>query len=98
GGINCDIIQNIEMGGNVDCEGNVSTGNINIDYSDSSSTIGATFLGTTTTGEFNPTNLGGFENIGFTQFSSLDYSSANYTFRFDLTTTTGNINIDGQSS
>ncbi|MFX1371795.1 MAG: hypothetical protein ACFFCE_08035 [Promethearchaeota archaeon] len=98
GSINCDIIQNVEMGGNVDCEGVVSTGNINIDYIDTSSIIGATFLGTTTTGQFNPTNSGGFENVGLTQFSSLDWSSANYTFLFDLTTTTGNINIDGQSN
>ncbi len=98
GNINCDIIQNIEMGGDVFCDGIVKTGNINIDYRDSSSVIGATFIGTTTTGQFSPINSGGFENVGLTQFSSLDYSSANYTFRFDLTTTTGNININGQSS
>ncbi|NVM37829.1 MAG: hypothetical protein HWN81_19715 [Candidatus Lokiarchaeota archaeon] len=98
GNINCDIIQYVEMGGNVVGDWTVTTGNINIDYIDGLSTVGASFSGTVDTGSINPTNSGGFEVLGTTLFRSLDLSSANYTFIFNLHTTTGNINIDGQSS
>lgn len=98
GNINCDIIQNVEMGGNVDGSWTVTTGNINIDYIDGLATIGASFSGTITTGNFNPSDSGGFEVLGSTLFRSEDFLSANYTFIFDLETTTGNINIDGKSS
>jgi len=90
--------QKVELGGKIQGNWEVTTGNINIDYLDTLSTVGASFSGTITTGNFNPTNSGGFEVIGTTAFRSLDYGSANYTYILDLTTTTGNINIDGQSS
>jgi len=98
GNINCDIIQNVEMGGNIVGSWTVTTGNINIDYIDSLSTVGASFSGTVGTGSFNPSDSGGFEVLGSTLFRSNDFVSANYTFIFDFATTTGNINIDGKSS
>ncbi|MFX1573337.1 MAG: hypothetical protein ACFFB0_11360 [Promethearchaeota archaeon] len=98
GSIHCSIIQNVDLGGNIQGNWEVTTGNINIDYIDNLSTVGASFSGTMTTGSFKPSNSGGFEVIGTTAFRSLDYSSANYTYTLDLETTTGNINIDGKSS
>jgi len=98
GSIYCDIVQKVELGGNIQGDWEVTTGNINIDYLDSLSTVGASFSGTMTTGNFNPTDSGGFEVIGTTAFRSDDYSSATYSYTFDLETITGNINIDGQSS
>jgi len=98
GSIHCDIIQKVELGGDIQGIWEVTTGNINIDYLDTLSTVGATFSGTITTGNFNPTDSGGFEVIGTTEFRSDDYGSANYTYTLDLKTTTGNIYIDGQSS
>ncbi len=98
GSIHCSIVQKVELGGNILGDWKVTTGNINIDYLDTLSTVGASFSGTMTTGNFNPTNSGGFEVIGTTAFLSLDYGTANYTYTLDLVTTTGNINIDGQSS
>jgi len=98
GDIHCDIIQKVELGGDIQGDWEVTTGHINIDYLDTLSTVGASFSGTVDTGSFNPTNSGGFEDLGTTLFRSLDFLSVNYTFIFNLDTTTGNINIDGQSS
>ncbi len=98
GDIRCDIVQKVELGGDIQGDWEVTTGNINIDYLDTLSIVGASFSGTITTGNFNPTNSGGFEVIGTTAFLSDDYSSATYAYKLELKITTGNINIDGQSS
>jgi len=98
GNIDCDIYQYVEVSGNVVADWEVTTGNINIDYKDSLSIVGASFSGSTTTGDIDFNNSGGFEVLGGSLFRSLDFVSANYTFVFDLETTTGNINVDGQSA
>ncbi|MFX1569603.1 MAG: hypothetical protein ACFFCV_14680 [Promethearchaeota archaeon] len=98
GVLNSDIIQYVDMGANVDGIWDVTTGNINLDYIDGLSTVGASFTASTTTGSFNPINSGGFDTPTFDNFRTTDFSTANYTFVFSLTTTTGNINVDGQSS
>ncbi|MFX1311700.1 MAG: hypothetical protein ACFFHD_03670 [Promethearchaeota archaeon] len=97
GNIQCSIVQKVELGGNIHGEWTVGTGNINIDYVDTLSTVGASFSGNIITGEFSPTNSGGFEVLGTTAFQSDDYSTANYTYHLNLAIDTGNINIDGQS-
>ncbi len=97
GNLNSNIIQYVDMGGNVDGIWVVTTGNINLDYIDGLSTVGATFTASTSTGSFNPVSSGGFDTPTFDNFRTSDYSTANYTFNLDLTSTTGNININGQS-
>jgi hypothetical protein len=98
GNLNSNIIQYVDMGGNVDGIWIVTTGNINLNYIDGLSTVGASFTASVTTGSFNPTDSGGFDTPTFNNFRTLDFSTANYTYTLSLTTTTGNINIDGQSS
>ncbi|MFW9901460.1 MAG: hypothetical protein ACFFDY_09235 [Candidatus Thorarchaeota archaeon] len=98
GNLYSDIFQYVDMGSNIDGIWTTTTGNIYLDYIDGLPTIGATFSGSTTTGNFNPIDSGGFDTPTFTTFRTLDYLTANYTFDLDLHTTTGNININGQSS
>jgi len=97
GNINFNIYQYKAMGANITGFIDVTTGNININYIDNIASIGARFVSTVTTGNINYINSGGFEELG-TIFRTLNYNSALYKYTFDLDTTTGNINVDGQSN
>jgi len=98
GNINFNIYQYKAMGANVTGYITATTGNINIAYVDTIASVGAGFNGAATTGNVNYINSGGFTESGINDFESTDYSSTFNTYTFDVETTTGNINVDGQSS
>ena len=75
-----------------------TTGSIGVTYIDNQASVGASFLGTWSTGSYTRTDSGGFSSITSNPFDSLDYGTANSTYTLSLTTTTGGINVDGTSS
>lgn len=89
------IHQNAGMNGNVTGNAQTTTGNVGFTYIDYSNQVGASFSASVTTGNFNSINNGGF--IGGNTFQSNDYNSANYTYTIDLSVTTGNIDVAGNS-
>jgi len=97
GNINFDIYQYKVMNANITGTVIATTGTIDIVYRDNIASIGARFVGTVTTGNIDYASLGGFEELG-TEFSTLNYNFALYKYTFDLSTTTGNINVNGQSN
>ncbi len=84
------------MGANVTGNMHAGTGSINIQYIDTSSSVGASFFGDTGIDSFNRVNTLGFIP-GSNPFNSLDFPST-YNYDFNLDTGTGNINITGSSS
>ncbi|TFF87455.1 MAG: hypothetical protein EU550_03220 [Promethearchaeota archaeon] len=72
-----------------------TTGNIGFTYIDYSTQVGAIFSASVTTGNFNSINNGGF--AAGNPFQSTDYNSANYTYTINLSVTTGNIDVAGNS-
>ncbi|MEJ2249139.1 MAG: hypothetical protein P8Y70_00360 [Candidatus Lokiarchaeota archaeon] len=98
GNIWVTIYQNAVMNSNVTGSITTTTGIIGLTYFDYSNQVGASFFGTVTTGNYNRVNNGGFTSTSFNPFQSNDYNSANSTYSLNLTTTTGNINVSGNSS
>ncbi|MFX0008380.1 MAG: hypothetical protein ACFFAV_16840 [Candidatus Hermodarchaeota archaeon] len=96
GGIFVGINQHGLMGANVTGNINTGTGTINLQYIDTSSSVGASFFGSTGTGSFNRVNTLGFIP-GSNPFNSLDFPTT-YNYDLNLDTGTGNINVDGSST
>ena len=99
GSINADILQYIDTGADIIGSIELTTGSIDVIYSDNQANVGASFTSSTTTGSIYYTNvgIGGFSEAG-SLFSSLDYLTANNTFKFTLSTTTGNVEVYGESA
>jgi hypothetical protein len=101
GSIDITLNQNKPMGANITGYIETDTGGIDFIYSDNQAVVGAIFTSDITTGSFNYVNSGGFETLPSPNddiFRSLDYLSATNKYMFDLVTTTGGIDVDGQSS
>jgi len=102
GSIDVNIIQYTEISVNVTGTILTSTGSIDVYYKDNSANIGAKFTGSTSTGsiDYNPIGVGGFiETGGSTSktITSNDYNSAINAYTFSLTTSTGSIEVNGES-
>ncbi len=102
GSIDVNIIQYTEIGSNITGAIQTSTGSIDVYYRDNSANIGAKFTGSTSTGsiDYNPIGVGGFiETGGSTSktITSNDYSSTINTYTFSLTTSTGSVEVIGES-
>jgi len=102
GSIDVNIIQYTEISVNVTGTILTSTGSIDVYYKDNSANIGAKFTGSTSTGsiDYNPIGVGGFiETGGSTSktITSNDYNSAIKAYTFSLTTSTGSIEVNGES-
>jgi len=99
GSIDAEIYQFVDMGANVSGSLLVSTGSIDVIYKDNQASIGASFLGTWSTGSYIRTSSGGgFSATNSNPFFSLDYATAISIYTLNLTITTENIEIDGTSS
>lgn len=96
GNIDTKIYQSEEIGANISASILSSSGNINIEYFDSLSTIGALFNASKYMASFQTSNLGGFEMDGVNIFKSTDFTSAKYIFMFDLICS--EITVEGQSN
>ena len=102
GSIDVNIIQYTEITANVNGSIQTSTGSIDVYYKDNSVSIGAKFTGSTSTGsvDYNPIGIGGFSEIGGSTsktITSNDYNSAINTYALKLTTSTGSIEVNGES-
>lgn len=97
GDITVNISQSVTMEGDIIGDITVTTGEIMITYRDTRDKVGATFTGATNIGEIDFVNSGGFKKEG-NRFISEDYSTADYTYDFDLVTTTGKITVNGGSN
>lgn len=99
GSIDVQIQQYVEMGADVNSEIKTSTGSIDVDYKDNQANVGASFIGSTSTGSETYDNIG---SGGFTEaahsLTSVDYSTAIYKYSFTLSTSTGSIDVSGQSA
>jgi hypothetical protein len=75
-----------------------STGSVDILYDDSLNTIGAEFTCSVSTGSISyiPFGIGGMSKVGAV-ISSADYNTAINTYTFDVSTSTGSIEVIGQS-
>ena len=98
GSINAKIYQSEEIGANLTAFLLTTLGNINIEYIDNLSNIGALFIATISNSSFLTTNLSGFEKIGINIFCSTDYNAAINIFDFALTTIAGISKVVGLSS
>ncbi|MFW9999327.1 MAG: hypothetical protein ACFE9Q_13885 [Candidatus Hodarchaeota archaeon] len=97
GSIDIKIYQSEDLGANVSGAFSTTFGNINIEYADSLSQVGALFSTTGSGSSFLTTILGGFERIGLNIFHSTDYNTALNIFTFALTTITGILEVEGLS-
>jgi len=99
GSIDADIIQYVDTGADIIGSIKTSTGSIDVIYKDNQANVGASFTSSTSTGsiDYNNIGVGGFSELG-SIFSSLDYLTANNTFTFTLSTSTGNVEVDGESA
>lgn len=99
GSIDIEISQYIDMGANITGTLEASTGSIDLIYKDNQATIGASFFGSYSTGSYSRSSSGGgFVATNFNPFYSLDYGTASSTYNFDLTVSTGSIDVDGTSA
>jgi len=98
GSIDIQIRQYIEMNASITGTIGSSTGSIDILYDDSLSTIGAEFTCSVSTGSisYNPLGLGGLNKFGGV-ISSADYNIANNNYTFEVSTSTGSIEVLGRS-
>ena len=98
GSVDLQILQYIRM--NASITGNIgsSTGSIDIVYDDSLSSVGAKFTCSVGTGSISyvPLGIGGFGQFGGL-ISSGDYDSALDKYTFNVSTSTGSIEVLGQS-
>ena len=102
GSIDVNIIQYTEIAANINGAIQTSTGSIDVYYKDNLANVGAKFTGSTSTGsvDYNPIGSGGFiETGGSTSktITSNDYSLATNTYTFSLTTSTGSVEVNGES-
>ncbi|KKM95457.1 hypothetical protein LCGC14_1188060 [marine sediment metagenome] len=100
GSIKVQIQQYVEMGADVDGSIQTSTGSIDVDYKDNQASVGAQFTGSTSTGSTTYTNIGsgGFNLPVGDVFSSINYVTAIYKYELSLSTSTGSIEVQGQSA
>ncbi|MFX0136482.1 MAG: hypothetical protein ACFFDN_22775 [Candidatus Hodarchaeota archaeon] len=98
GSIDVEIRQYIEMDANITGTIGTSTGSIDILYDDSLSTIGVKFTCATSTGSITYTDLGagGMGRVSGI-ISTDDYDSATNKYTFTVSTSTGSIDVLGQS-
>lgn len=98
GSVNIQIRQYIEMNASITGTIGSSTGSIDLLYDDSLSTIGAEFSCSVSTGSisYNPLGIGGLNKVGGL-ISTMDYNSATNKYTFGVSTSTGSIDILGQS-
>lgn len=98
GSIDIQILQYVEMNANITGTIGSSTGSIDILYDDSLSSIGAKFTCSVNTGSitYNPLGSGGMSNAGGI-ISSGDYDDATNKYTFGVSTSTGSIEVLGQS-
>ncbi len=98
GGINFDINQEQDLGGDVSIIMTSTTGNIDGTYVDTNSNVGARFEGEVTTGVINYNSpSGGFNKSGDT-YQSSDFNSATHVYDVMMSATTGSINLDASSA
>ncbi|MBY8991719.1 MAG: hypothetical protein KGD58_13305 [Candidatus Lokiarchaeota archaeon] len=99
GSIDIEISQFIEMGADITGTIETSTGSIDLVYIDNQASVGASFLGSWSTGSYTRSSSGGgFVATNINPFASLDYGTASSTYTLDLTVSTGSIDVDGTSS
>lgn len=98
GSVDIEIRQYIEMNASITGSIGSSTGSIDIIYDDSLSNIGAQFTCSVGTGSisYNPLGLGGMSKAGGV-ISSTDYSTAINKYTLGISTSTGSIEVIGQS-
>ena len=96
GNVNIFIYQDSNMNSNVTGTADTTTGNVKLEYEDTSSLVGAFYTADVDTGDIDYHNLGGFSEQ-FGGFGSDDYFTAINSYTLDLGTTTGNIDIYGKS-
>ncbi|UCD00944.1 MAG: hypothetical protein JSV23_08670 [Promethearchaeota archaeon] len=98
GSIYANFKQFVEMNANITGTIQSSTGSIDIIYDDSLSSIGAKFTCTVGTGSITYTDLGagGMSRVNGI-ISTNDYDSATNKFTFTVSTSTGSIDVVGQS-
>ena len=98
GKVNIEIRQYIQMNASITGTIGSSTGSIDVLYDDSLSTIGAEFICSVSTGSISyiPLEAGGMSKIGGL-VSSSDYNTATNKYTFDVSTSTGSIDVLGQS-
>jgi hypothetical protein len=98
GSIDVEIRQYTEMNATITGTIESSTGSIGILYDDSLSTIGAEFICSVSTGSISyiPLGIGGMSKVGEV-ISSGDYNTAINSYTFGVSTSTGSIDVVGQS-
>jgi len=102
GSISVNIMQYTEIEANVTGSIQTSTGSINVFYRDNLASVGAEFTGSTSTGsiDYIPVGTGGFIETGSSTskiITSNDYDSAISKYTFSLSTSTGSIDVNGES-
>ncbi len=97
GGINAYIHQYNNMNANVTSHLETSTGSIGVLYRDSLANTGVRFLSSTSTGSIDYTSDSTMEILG-DLYQSLNYGTATQKYNFSLTTSTGNVAVDGESA
>lgn len=103
GSIDINVYQYIEMGANITGSLESSTGSIDLYYIDNLDSVGAKFTGSTSTGAvtYSSIGTGGFNVIGSLTsktITSINYDIALYTYTLSLSTSTGSVDVAGQSS
>jgi len=99
GNIDAEIYQYINMGANVTGSMKTSTGNIEVLYRDNLANTGVKFTSSYSVGSINYTPHATMEITGGlgSIYSSINYGIATYKYTFTLVTSTGSIDVDGQS-
>ncbi|MHA1916138.1 MAG: hypothetical protein ACW97V_17455, partial [Promethearchaeota archaeon] len=102
GSVDVEIYQSIEMDANVTGTIGSSTGSVDIVYKDTSSTVGAEFACGTTTGSvtYISSGSGGFSWLGDSNdkiITSDDYGASTFRYTFTVSTSTGSIEVIGES-
>jgi hypothetical protein len=99
GSIDAEIYQYINMGANVTGSMKSSTGSIEVIYRDNLANTGVKFTSSIGVGSINYIPHATMEITGGLGriYSSLNYGIASYKYTFALTTSTGSVDVDGQS-
>lgn len=100
GNIDAEIYQYINMGANITGSMKSSTGSIEVLYRDSLANTGVKFTSSIGTGTINYIDHATMEITGGlgSIYSSINYEIATYKYTFTLATSTGSIDVDGQST
>ncbi len=100
GSIDAEIYQYINMGANVTGSMKSSTGSIEVLYRDKLANTGVKFTSSIGTGSINYIDHATMEITGVLEniYSSYNYGAATYKYTFALSTSTGNIDVNGQSA